>query len=320
MNPHVYESKYELDSLAAVLKLAWNYWYYTKDTSCFAGGPASWLSMVRKILDTTKIMQRSTDQEGVDPTYKFERETTCATDTLGFNGRGPVANSGTGLSKCLFRPSDDAVSLPFLIPANAMMAVELKHLSELLALPGPTNSPSMSIEAAELGSQLDAAVQQFGIFTNPITGKKVYAYEIDGYGGHTFMDDANIPSLLSLPYLGYLDIDDPIYQNTRAMVLSYNNPYYWEGNAGKGIGGPHVGYGYIWPMSIIDRAMTSNSDTEITECLNMLKSTTAHTNYMHESFWKGNALIFTRAWFAWANTFFGELILTIGHERPYLIF
>jgi len=231
-----------------------------------------------------------------------------------------VAAGGTGLSKCLFRPSDDAVSLPFLIPANAMMAVELDHLSQLLNLPGPTNSPAMAAEAAALGSQISAAVQKYGIFTHPILGTQVYAYEVDGYGGQTFMDDANIPSLLSLPYLGYVNISDPVYVNTRNLVLSYNNPYYWQGTAGEGIGGPHVGYGYIWPMSIIDRAITSNSDDEITMCLNMLKTTTAKTNFMHESFWMNNAVIFTRKWFAWANTFFGELILTIGETRPYLIF
>lgn len=87
---------------------------------------------------------------------------------------------------------------------------------------------------------------------------KVFAFEVDGFGSAYFMDDANIPSLLSLPYLGYVDKNDPIYKNTRKFVLSEYNPYFFKGEAGEGIGGPHVGPGYIWPMSIIMRVYTSD--------------------------------------------------------------
>jgi len=150
--------------------------------------------------------------------------------------------------------------------------------------------------------------------------KKIYAYEVDGYGGSYTMDDANIPSLLSLPFLGYVSKTDPLYLNTRKFILSDANPYYSSGSAGKGVGGPHIGQGYIWPLSIIIQAQTSNDDNEIVECLNMLKSTDAGTGFMHESFWKDNASKFTRTWFAWANTQFGHLIQTLAEERPHLLF
>jgi len=211
-----------------------------------------------------------------------------------------------------------------LIPSNIMATVELRHVYQMLSLPsGPTSNPALAQNALDLANTLDAAIQKFAILPNTLTNKgtvNVYAYEVDGYGGRLFLDDANIPSLLSLPYLGYLSKNDPIYLNTRAMVLSDDNPYFWSGKAAVGIGGPHVGYGFIWPMSLIMRGITSDSDDEITTVLNTLKATTANTNFMHESFWKDDASRFTRPWFAWANSLFGELILILSVERPYLIY
>ena len=148
---------------------------------------------------------------------------------------------------------------------------------------------------------------------------QIYAYEVDGFGSHYLMDDANIPSLLSLAYLGFCALDDPLYRSTRAFVLSADNPYYGEGKAGRGVGGPHVGRGWIWPISIIMQALTSDSEEEITRCLRTLKSTHAGTGFMHETFWKDDANRFTRHWFAWANTLFGELILKLNRERPQLL-
>jgi len=205
-----------------------------------------------------------------------------------------------------------------------MAVVELKHVATLLNLPsGPTSSPSLGSRALNLANVIDAAIKKYAILTNTLTGKgdvPVYAYEVDGYGGRVFMDDANVPSLLALPYLGYLDKLDPVYLNTRTLVLSSDNPYFWSGKVAEGTGGPHVGYGYIWPMGIVLRGLTSNSDDEITYVLNTLKNTTNGTNFMHESFWKDDAGSYTRPWFAWANSLFGELILTLSVERPYLIY
>jgi uncharacterized protein len=160
------------------------------------------------------------------------------------------------------------------------------------------------------------------------------------------MDDANIPSVLSLPYLGYCQPNNTLYVQTRKFLLSSANPYYFAGSyvvhgmptnnerqsldadvlfchessAGEGIGGPHVGINYIWPMSIMIRALTSTDDKEIELCLEMLKHSTAGTGVMHESFYKSDAGDYTRPWFAWANSLFGELILTLAAQRPHLIF
>ena len=129
------------------------------------------------------------------------------------------------------------------------------------------------------------------------------------------MDDANVPSLLALPYLGCVALDDPIYQNTRKFVLSEDNPYFFKGKSGEGIGGPHIGFDFIWPMSIVMRANTSTDPEEIKMCIQMLRDTDADTGFMHESFHKDNPKDFTRSWFAWANTLFGELILRLVNEK-----
>jgi meiotically up-regulated gene 157 (Mug157) protein len=46
----------------------------------------------------------------------------------------------------------------------------------------------------------------------------------------------------------------------------------------------------------------------------MLKATHAGTGFMHESFHKNDASNFSRKWFAWANTLFGELIVKLYDE------
>jgi meiotically up-regulated gene 157 (Mug157) protein len=125
------------------------------------------------------------------------------------------------------------------------------------------------------------------------------------------MDDANVPSLLAMSYLGDVSANDPIYRNTRRFVLSEDNPYFFRGRAGEGIGGPHVGYDMVWPMSIMMRAFTSTDDDEIRQCLQMLVDTDAGTGFIHESFHKDDATRYTRSWFAWQNTLFGELILKL---------
>jgi meiotically up-regulated gene 157 (Mug157) protein len=143
--------------------------------------------------------------------------------------------------------------------------------------------------------------------------------EVDGFGNCLFQDDANVPNLLGLPYLGAVSTNDKIYQNTRRFVLSDSNPYFFRGKAAEGIGSPHTLVNQIWPMSIIMRAMTSNNDQEILAQLRFLKATHAGTGFMHESFDKDDASKFTRKWFAWANTLFGELLLKIERERPHLL-
>ena len=148
---------------------------------------------------------------------------------------------------------------------------------------------------------------------------RIFAFEIDGFNNALFIDDANIPSLISMPYLGTCSVNDPVYQNTRKFLLSSENPYFFSGKAAEGIGGPHVGMDMIWPMSIAMRALTSNDENEIRSCLKMLKTTHAGTGFMHESFHKDDPNNFTRKWFAWANTLFGELIIKISNEKPHIL-
>eukprot|EP00457_Paulinella_chromatophora_P007598 gb/GEZN01007622.1/.p1 GENE.gb/GEZN01007622.1/~~gb/GEZN01007622.1/.p1 ORF type:complete len:467 (+),score=58.56 gb/GEZN01007622.1/:58-1401(+) len=322
MSPHVYEMKYELDSLAAALKLAYAYWNATADITCFQG---EWLSSIGMILTTMETMQKPTSEDYNDPPYSFARSTTIATDTLPYQARGSPVKY-TGLVKSMFRPSDDASTFGFHIPANAMAAVELRHVATMLSLPtGPTSNPSLAQRAIKLSEMIEEALQEFGIVTRKGKGQqqqdqRVYAYEADGFGSSALLDDANIPSLLSLPYLNYLPKSDKTYHNTRRFILSKENPYFFKGSVAQGIGGPHVGYGMIWHMSLIMQALTSDSDSEISQILNTLASTTGGTGFMHESFSMHNASVYTRSWFAWANGLFGELILTLVRERPWLLF
>jgi hypothetical protein len=128
-----------------------------------------------------------------------------------------------------------------------------------------------------------------------------------------------VPSLLSLPYLGAVKTEDEIYQNTRKLLLSEENPFFFKGKFGEGIGGPHIGIDMIWPMSIVMRGMTSTDDNEIKKCIDMLVATHGGTGFMHESFHKDDPEKFTRKWFAWANTIFGEFIHKITTEKPHLV-
>jgi len=311
MKPGVHERKYELDSLCAVLRLSCGYFAAGGNAACFDD---DWADAVRLVLHTIRVEQAGSFEEPGSP-YSFRRVSNRPTETLALDGRGQPARR-CGLSKSPFRPSDDAAMLPFLIPANALAVATLRRLSAMLREIGVHQS--LADPAEKLANEIDAGIRSHAIVKHPEKGQ-IFAYEVDGFGAHYFMDDANIPSLLSLPYLGYCDRSDPIYQNTRSLILSDANPYFSSGSAGAGVGGPHVGPGWIWPMSIVMQALTSDSDEEITDCLRTLKASHSGTGFMHESFWKDDAARFTRHWFAWANTLFGELILTLDQERPELL-
>jgi len=215
-----------------------------------------------------------------------------------------------------FRPSDDATTYGYLIPSNAFAVVSLRQLAEMATT--IKQDEGFAAECKNLSVEVDAAIKKYAIVKHPKYGK-IYAFEVDGYGNYLMMDDANVPSLLSLPYLGYVLAKDKIYQNTRKFALSLDNPYFYKGTAGEGIGGPHVGVDMIWPMAIIMRAMTTNDTKEIELCLSMLKSTHAGTGFMHETFNKDDPKKFSRSWFAWANTLFGELLIKIETEHPELL-
>ena len=341
MTPIVFEGKFELDSLAAVLKLAYAYYNYTGDSTCFLEDDL-WLAAVEVIYETITAQQETTLPADGGAPYFFQRETNTPTDTLMLSGVGNIGRR-TGMCKSSFRPSDDSTLFPFSVPGNAMAVVELRHAGKLVEVLVDLDSVQrdpvrlqrvvkLGERLSDLANELDAGIQSFGIvpipsrspsvlgFSLPAAVANMYAYEVDGYGGQTVMDDANVPSLLSLPYLGYTSRSDPLYLATRRVLLSSNNPYYFNGTAGSGIGGPHVGLNYIWPMSLIIQAMTSNDDSEIRSCLEILKASSAGTGWLHESFNKNDVTRFTRPWFAWVNGLFGSLILQLAEERPYLIF
>ena len=202
--------------------------------------------------------------------------------------------------------------LVFLVPSNLFAITSLRQLAEISEK--VTNDELFAKECSTLANEVEDAINKYAIVEHPTRGK-IYAFEVDGFGNAYFMDDANAPSLLALPYLDIIDKNDSVYRNTRDFVLSHDNPYFFKGSAGEGIGGPHIGYDMIWPMSIIMRFMTSTSDEEIKCCVKMLRNSDAGTGFMHESFHKDNPTEFTREWFAWVNTLFGELIMKLEKEN-----
>lgn len=300
MKPELHERKWEIDSHCYPIRLAYEYWKVTGDVSVF---DEDWEKAIRNILRTLREQQR---KDGKGP-YRFTRRTDRQLDTKCNGGWGNPVNP-VGLIVSSFRPSDDATTFDFLIPSNFFAVTSLRKAAEILV--EVSDDPETAKECLALASEVEEALKEHAVVKHPKYGK-IYAFEVDGFGNRYLMDDANVPSLLAMAYLGDVSLDDKIYQNTRRFVWSEDNPYFFKGEAGEGIGGPHIGYDYIWPMSIMMRAFTSSSDDEIKECLEMLMRTDAGTGFMHESFHKDDPSKFTRAWFAWQNTLFGELILKL---------
>lgn len=300
MKPELHERKWEIDSHCYPIRLAYEYWKVTGDVSVFDD---DWEKAIRNILRTLREQQR---KDGKGP-YRFTRRTDRQLDTKCNGGWGNPVNP-VGLIVSSFRPSDDATTFDFLIPSNFFAVTSLRKAAEILV--EVSDDPETAKECLALASEVEEALKEHAVVKHPKYGK-IYAFEVDGFGNRYLMDDANVPSLLAMAYLGDVSLDDKIYQNTRRFVWSEDNPYFFKGEAGEGIGGPHIGYDYIWPMSIMMRAFTSSSDDEIKECIEMLMRTDAGTGFMHESFHKDDPSKFTRAWFAWQNTLFGELILKL---------
>lgn len=303
MKPELHERKYEIDSLCYPLRLAYQYWKVTGDASIFDD---LWIDVCQKVLKTFKEQQR---KNGRGP-YKFLRVTDRQLDTVNNGGWGAPVKP-VGLIASVFRPSDDATTLLFLVPSNFMAVTTLKKMADVLTT--VNHQPALAKECNDLANEVHNALMKYAIYNHPKYGK-IYAYEVDGFGNQLLMDDANVPSLLAMPYLGDVSLDDPIYQNTRRFVWSDDNPYFFKGKAGEGIGGPHIGYDMAWPMSIMMKAFTSTDDKEIKDCIQMLMDTDADTGMIHESFNVNNASDYTRPWFAWQNTLFGELILKLVDE------
>ena len=281
-NTTVYECKYELDSLAAFLEISTDYYTATNDLAFFA--KYNWVSAIQAVLNTAQSMKIPTyaaDGSVNTLPYTFQRLTTTAEDTLDNKGTGNPVQNGTGLLRSAFRPSDDACIYEFFIPANMMFAHYLNTTSAILAAMGGDNNNNnnntiLANEMTTLSASITTAITAHGIVSDPALGTdSIYAYEIDGYGSRNIMDDANIPSLLSAPLIGYLNQNDTVYQATRALLLSGDaNPYFMRGTVINAIGGPHDGPGYAWPMAGIVRILTSDDEGEVFGSLKELVGST----------------------------------------------
>lgn len=302
MKKELHERKWEVDSLCYPVRLAYHYWKETNDNTPF---DATWEKSIAAIYRTFIEQQR---KDGNGP-YKFGRKTTTQSETL-LHGYGNPVNP-VGLIVSSFRPSDDSTIFGFLVPSNFFAVTSLRQAAEMLRK--IRNNADLAGKCEALADEVEAALKKYAVVEHPDFGK-IYAFEVDGFGGVNLMDDANVPSLLALPFLGCVELNDPVYQNTRRFVWSKANPYFFQGSVAEGIGGPHVGIDYIWPMSIIMRAQTSSDEQEIRWCVETLRDVDAGTGLMHESFHKNDPKDYTRPWFAWTNTLFGELIIRLQQE------
>ena len=308
MKPGVGERKWEVDSLCYPIRLAHGYWQASGDTSPFDD---DWRQAMQRVLATFVEQQRKHDHGP----YRFQRVSEVPTETQFLGGYGNPTRPN-GMIHSMFRPSDDACLYPLLVPSNLFAVVSLRQLARMSR--AIHHDADFAAQCEALAAEVEQATQRDGQMRDA-NGDTHWAYEIDGYGNQLFMDDANVPSLLSLPYLGCCERGDPLYQRTRAAVWSTRNPYFFRGQAAEGIGGPHEGLRMIWPMSIMLRALTSDEPAEITQCLAWLRDTDAGTGFMHEAFDQDDPAHFTRAWFAWANTLFGEFIVDLHQRHPALL-
>ena len=297
-NGEVYERRWELDSLCHPLRLAYAYWKKTGDKSILIDG--KWQKVMQLILRTLREQQR---KDGTDP---------YTADSLVANHHSLHPVRPTGLIASAFRPSDDASTLPFIIPSNFFAVSSLRKAAEILR---KVNNDATTADACKaLADEVEEALRRHATVEHPVYGR-IYAYEVDGFGNHLMMDDADVPGLLAMTYLGDVSADDPVYLNTRRFVWSEDNPYFFHGYSGEGIGSSRTGNDMIRPMSILIRALTSSDDTEIAACLRTLLETDAETGFVHESYHKNNPRCYTRPWFARQNSLFGELIVKLVREK-----
>ncbi|KAI9305044.1 hypothetical protein BJ944DRAFT_265875 [Cunninghamella echinulata] len=369
----VWESKYELDSFGHFFQLSNEYMTATGDVTSVIKN-SNWIQAAERVLQVIRQQMKGTwelQNDGLimkngkhriprpinntftplskpDPLpihhgYRFQRWTDRPTETLAGEGLGGVSKS-CGLVRSAFRPSDDATTFPYLIPANAQLSVQLKKLGQIIRTSIHKHNyddqqldvntinrlNDIAKRAQSIGDTIHEAIYQHAVIDHAIYGK-IFAYEVDCYGSFILMDDGNTPSLLSLPLLGFIQRDDPLYQRTRQFLLSTNNPWYFESQINQlgnnsstrfqGIGSPHTGYGMIWPMSILVQIQTSTDEDEIKSCLDILKQLAASSTdgYMVESFYKDDLTLFTRPWFSWVNGLFGSMIMDLDTRYPHLL-
>jgi len=294
MHPHVWERKYEIDSLCYPLQLAYLLYKNTGRTDQFN---EIFVEAVDEILSLWEVEQH----HGTQSPYKFYRANTWKYDNL----MGEV-NAYTGMTWSGFRPSDDSCQFGYLVPSNMFAVVVLDYLREIFEAIKP--DAGRLARVAKLRNEIQSGIEKFATMKNA-NGESVYAYEVDGRGNGHIMDDANVPSLLSAPYLGYVSEDDALYQRTRNTILSKENPFYFEGTYAKGIGSPHTRHRHIWHISLAMEGLTSPDKAEKKRILELMVATDAGTGLMHEGFHVDDPTDFSREWFSWANMMFCELVM-----------
>lgn len=299
MGPYIWERKYEIDSLCYPLQLAYLIWKNTGRTDQFDG---EFVKAVERVLEVWETEQYHEERSP----YSFVRKNCYFTDTLSRGGKGALVKSGIGLTWSGFRPSDDACVYGYLVPANMFASVVLGYVEEICQ--EVLDLPELAERAGKLGHEIHEAIEEQAVVHNEHYGD-IYAYELDGYGQFHLMDDANVPSLLSMSYLGYEGRDPKTAENTRNFILSDGNPYYYKGAAAQGIGSPHTPVNYIWHISLAMQGLTSRKREEKLHILQLIKNTDGGKQMMHEGFHVDNPALYTREWFSWANAMFCELML-----------
>ena len=297
-NPWVWERKFEVDSLCYPLQLAYLLW---KNTGCVTQFEGVFQEGVKKILEVFTTEQYHEEKSE----YRFNRNNGYYRDTLSRDGKGALVKPGTGFIWSGFRPSDDACTYGYLIPSNMFAVVALGYLEEMER--EIFHNEELAEKAKSLKEEVKEAIETIGkTFTEEFG--MVYAYETDGFGMYNLMDDANVPSLLAMSYLGY-EGDREVSENTRRFLLSEANPFYFKGCKAAGIGSPHTPSNYIWHIAMAVQGLTSTSKEEKLEILENMAATTGGKGVMHEGFCCEDDTKFTRAWFSWANAMYAELFL-----------
>lgn len=299
MSGWVWERKYEIDSLCYPLQFAYLIWKNTGRTEHFN---ETFKAGAEKILEVFRTEQCHEEKSP----YSFVRYNTYFTDTLSRDGKGALVKSGIGMTWSGFRPSDDACTYGYLVPSNMFAVVVLGYLEEIAD--EIFNDVKLKNEAEALKNEIYEGIETYGITRTEEFGT-VYAYETDGYGQYNLMDDANVPSLLSMEYLGYKGKQKETAENTMRFILSEANPYYYAGKKASGIGSPHTPVKYIWHIALAMEGLTAKSKEKKLEMLRKLTETSGGTGLMHEGFHADDDTVYTREWFSWANAVFSELVL-----------
>lgn len=297
-DPWVWERKFEVDSLCYPVQMAYLLW---KNTGCDSQFDENFFKGIEKIFQVFRTEQFHEEKS----VYKFQRKKAWFRDTLSREGKGALVKPGTGLIWSGFRPSDDACTYGYLIPSNMFVVVIMGYLEEMAR--EVFHDEQLEQNAGRWKEQVREAVEKEGKIDTEEFGT-IYAYEADGYGMYQLMDDANVPSLLAMGYLGY-PADKEAAENTRRFILSDANPFYYKGIKAEGVGSAHTPTGYIWHIAMAVQGLTSKSREEKRKILEKMASTTGGKGVMHEGFFCDDDIRYTREWFSWANAMYAELFL-----------